>query len=299
LTTPPRFAPDKEGEYCVGAIATDSQGASGFGTLGFLVENKRPIARTVMLAPSVPAMATAVSSGAPPPVQVPLFSDVRLTGKMSEDDDPQTSWRYMWKVTGPGGREPAACTGATAATDGEEICRRLEVAGDYKFELIVRDGQIESVPAEQTVVAAPDTLPCFERTEPPHDLARGEDGLPPLVLAPADRPYTFRVLEVRDDGDTYPSADGTIPGRFSWQWRRREGEKTSPFTRLTDVTRTFLLFEAGSFRPGDELEVRVDYRDRQPDEAYPCLTDSKVDRCESPTTKGCYHRVSWRLRFIP
>ena len=101
------------------------------------------------------------------------------------------------------------------------------------FELIVRDGQAESaLPALLKVVAQPDTLPCFERTEPPHDLARGEDGMPPVVITAFDRPYTFRVLEVRDDGDAYPTPSGVIPGSFSWKWRVRESAGT-PFERLT------------------------------------------------------------------
>ena len=121
-----------------------------------------------------------------------------------------------------------------------------------------------------TVVAQPDGLPCFERTEPPHDLGRGEGGLPPLVITPADRPYTFRVLQVNDDGDPYPTPSGFISGKFAWWWRLRDTPDRL-FTRPSDTTLTSFTFEAGSHRPGDEIEVWVDYRDRQPISS--CLKD--------------------------
>ena len=284
---------EAEGAFCVGVIATDKQGASDFDALWFDVVNQPPIARIAMLEPSSAMSGTAD--------KVPLYSNVRLTGAMSEDDDPPNQLRFRWKVTPPAGAaEPPPCTTNAAVADGPEFCRRLNAAGDYKFELVVQDGQLESDhPDSLTVTAGADSPPCFERTEPPHDLARGGDGLPPLVLSPSDRPYTFRVLEVRDDGDSYPTPTGVIPGNFSWKWRERG---VVDFDRLADPMLTSFTIEANRYRPGDEVEVRVDYRDRQPLEAYPCLTDPKADRCEFPTTPPqlpCFYRVSWRLRFIP
>jgi hypothetical protein len=287
----------KEGAFCVGAIATDPQGASGFRARRFEVVNQPPVARLRMVAPSARIMSTGPSPEPFTTVEVPLHSEVRLSGDGSDDvDDDPRRLQYRWKVTAPGGAvEPLAC-GSVA--DGREICRRLTVAGDYMFELTVRDGQADSeMPAKLKVVAQPDALPCFERTEPPHDLARGEDGRPPVVITAFDRPYTFRVLEVRDDGDAYPTPSGVIPGSFSWQWRVPESAST-PFERLTNTKLTSFTVEANSHRPGDEIEVRVDYRDSQPKEAYPCLVDNIADRCASPTNMACLHRVTWRLRFI-
>ena len=102
-----------------------------------------------------------------------------------------------------------------------------------------------------------------------------------MVITPSDRPYTFLVVEVKDDGHPYPRPDGVIAGSFSWQWGVGTSP-TKPFKRLADPTRTWFTVEANSYRPGDEIEVRVDYRDRQPKEAYPCLDDESKDRCESP-----------------
>jgi hypothetical protein len=283
----------KEGSFCVGVTATDKQGASDFVARQFDVVNQRPTARIAMLEPSSLTLGE---------TSVPLYSTVRLTGAMSEDDDPPERLRFRWKVTPPAGAaEPPPCTTNAAVADGPEFCRRLNAAGQYKFELVVMDGQSESdAPASLPVTAGADTPPCFERTEPPHDLARGGDGLPPVVLSPFDRPYTFRVLEVRDDGDSYPPPTGVTPGSFSWKWRAR-GEVD--FDRLTDPTLTSFTVEANRYRPGDEVEVRVDYRDRQPPEAYPCLNSNDADRCESPSEPPppmpCLQRVSWRLRFIP
>jgi hypothetical protein len=288
---------EMEGAFCVGVIATDKQGASDFDARRYEVVNRRPIARIAMLEPS-----SGMPGGTSVAKPVPLYSNVRLTGAMSEDDDPPNLLRFRWKVTPPAGAaEPAPCTTNTAVTDGPELCRRLNTAGEYKFELVVGDGQSESEePASLPVTAGADSKPCFERTEPPHDLARGGDGLPPVVLASPDRPYTFRVLEVRDDGDSYPTPTGVIAGSFSWKWR---AHGATEFDRLTDPSLTSFTIEANRYRPGDEVEVRVDYRDRQPLEAYPCLKNNDADRCESPSQSSdevpCFQRVSWRLRFIP
>ena len=288
---------EKEGAFCVGVIATDDKGASAFDALRFDVVNQPPEARIQLVAPSSSTAVGATTASA-----VPLYSEVRLSGKMSTDtDDPPERLRYRWKITPPAGApEPPACSNGTVVADGPELCRRLNTAGDYRFELTVHDGQVDSAaPATLTLTAGADSKPCFERTEPPHDLARSEDGLPPLVLSPFDRPYTFRVLEVHDDGDAYPTASGTIPGSFSWQWRE-PGQTT--FERLVDPTLTSFTIEANRYRPGDEIAVRVDYRDRQPLEVYTCLKEPAADRCETPVPpeqRACYHRVSWRLRFIP
>jgi hypothetical protein len=285
-----------EGAFCLGAIATDAQGASAFAARRFEVVNQPPVANLKMVAPS--ARITPVGpSGTTMAVEVPLYSEVRLSGAGSEDpDDPQDKLRYQWKVTAPAGAgEPATCGAGSVVADGPEICRRLAVSGDYIFELIVRDGQAESNMVPLTVVVQPDALPCFERTEPPHDLARGADGLPPVVITAYELPYTFRVLAVRDDGDPYPTPAGGSPGSFSWQWRLLEQPTPPPFERLTDTTLTSFTIEAKRYSPGDELEVRVDYRDRKPNR---CLDGTAADQCQSPPDSGCFQRVSWRLKFL-
>ena len=284
------------GPFCIGVIATDTQGASAFVARRFQVVNMRPVAAIHMLSPRTMLGGAGVAMAN----QVPLYSEVRLSGAASDDDDPPNDLLFRWKVRPPDGEgEPPPCTTGTTAAEGPEFCRRLIEPGAYQFELVVLDIYGESSSVSMPVTAGADTPPCFERTEPPHDLARGEDGLPPLVLSPSDRPYTFRVLEVRDDGDAYPTPTGVIPGSFSWKWRERG---VINFDRLTDPTLTSFTIEANRYRPGDEVEVRVDYRDRQPLEAYPCLTDAKADRCEFPTMlpqAPCFYRVSWRVRFIP
>ncbi len=237
-----------EGAFCLGAIATDAQGASGFTTRRFEVVNQRPVASLKMVAPS--ARIIAGWTGPHATVEVPLYSEVRLSGAGSEDpDDSKDGLRYQWKVTAPAGvAEPPTCGTGAVVADGPEICRRLDVAGDYMFELIVRDGQSESDPVPLMVVAKPDALPCFERTEPPHDLSRGgEQDLAPVVITAFDRPYTFRVLEVRDDGHAYPSTTGVIPGSFSW-WVRQTPSKD--FIRFADPTRTSLTIRSQQPAPG-------------------------------------------------
>jgi hypothetical protein len=289
-----------EGALCVGVVATDSHGASGFTARRFDVVNQRPVARLTMLTPGLPDPA---STAKMPIVRFPLYSEVKISGSGSDDpDDDKGTLRFQWKVTWPAGTasEPSPC-GATTSTasvpDGQEICRRLDVAGDYTFELTVRDGQSESeMPATMTVVAKPDGMPCFERTEPPHDLGRDASG-PPVVITTADRPYTFRVLQVNDDGDPYPTPSGFISGSFAWWWRLRDAPG-GEFKRVNDATLTSLTFEAGSQRPGDEIEVWVDYRDRQPSNTSQCVKDALADRCQDPARPDCFQRVSWRLRFI-
>lgn len=289
-----------EGTYCVGVVVTDVEGASNFRTRMLQVTNQRPEAKMVMLAPPIAMRVDA--PGGLATVNVPLYSNVRITGAMSEDDDPKSIWRYQWKVTAPAGvAEPGPCTNGTLVADGPEICRHLDVTGEYMFELVVRDGQAESErPARMKVIADPNALPCFERTEPPHDLARSRPPdmmrpSPPLISSPSNSDYSFRVIDVRDDGHPHPPASAMRVGKFSWQWWWIEGGTGS--TRLTDDRRTFLTFPANTFDPGDEIEVRVQYRDDQPDTAYPCLNDNDSDRCPATLNTTCFHRVSWRLRF--
>ena len=127
-----------EGALCVGVVATDSKGASGFTARRFDVVNQRPVARLTMLTPGMP---DPIGTERMPKVRLPLFSEVKISGSGSDDpDDDKATLRFQWKVTWPAGTasEPSPCAATTSTAsvpEGQEICRRLDVAGDYTFEL--------------------------------------------------------------------------------------------------------------------------------------------------------------------
>jgi hypothetical protein len=282
-----------EGAFCLWVVATDDRGAQAHDGRAFRVENQAPVARLAMVAPTARGTGIMPVGGV---VAVPLYSEVRLSGVGSEDDDPVAQLQYRWTVTPPpGAQAPAPCLDLEGrpVPDGADLCRRLNAAGEYRFVLEVDDGAARSS-VEMRLMAEPDAPPCIEQTEPPHDLARGESGLPPLIPTSFASPYTFRVVEVRDDGDPFPTASGVVTGSFSWRYRMA-GDKI--FTRITDTTQSAFSFEANRYRPGDEVEVSLEYRDRRPLQASPCL-ETAADQCESPPQSRCFQRVSWRLRFI-
>ena len=286
---------DKVGSFCVWAVATDDEGAQGFAVRRYTVVNRAPVARMDMVAP---ARAGTTRTMPGEPTTVPLYTEVRLSGAMSEDADMDRNLRYLWTIVpSDATNEPRPCAGDPPIIDAggvfetRDICRRLTETGIYRFELRVRDGESESEPQVMTVSAQADAPPCIERTEPPHDLAGASDGAP-FISASAIEPLTFRVLEVKDDGDPFPSSGAPTLSAFVWRYREAPD---GPFERFTSTSMSTLQFEAGRYRAGDQIEVRFEYQDRQQAAPTGCTEDKF--QCASPPSSQCFQRVSWRVKF--
>jgi hypothetical protein len=270
----------KMAPFCVWVIVTDKQGARGFAGQRFDVTNRSPTAKLTLITSSV-----GTTSGQ---TMVPLYSEVRVSGAGSWDREDKEQLTYQWNVRQPADRPaPRSCDDPGAGPATKVRCFVLEHTGEYEFGLQVRDTLMaESEPATLKLMVQPDTAPCIERTEPPFGLSS--------FVADPNLPLVFRLLEIRDDGDSFPTAAGGPPsGELVWSFRvvgSNEGAQ-----RFTSTTMTTLVFPRNSFRTGDVVEVWLDYRDRDP-EHDPATRCKDMLTCEMPT--GCFQRVSWKVSLL-
>jgi hypothetical protein len=273
------------GEFCVRVVAQDSRGATRDDTLGMTISNNPP-------APDLQATAARSPSG-----KVRLYAKVELTAAGSTDPDEDPLTFPKWSVTGPD-LQPVplvACEAAivmTAKTDARR-CFTAGQPGRYRAEVTADDGiaSVASKPVQLEVDV--DLPPCLKTTDP---LV-----LQPLVLVPSGGKRTFEVLSVDDDGEPFPTPASAL-GPPIFVWSRADDGKA--MVRLGGNNAPSLPVSEGLFdvvRPGDQLRVRVEVRDRLREEQLqqrlaqpPC--PEEMDVCQ---VDGCLRWTTWKVQFFP
>jgi hypothetical protein len=270
------------GFFCVWVVVKDRAGASGFDGERFKVENQRPTAMLTLVAPKPLRWEG-------PTAYLPLYSDVRVSAASSEDPE-NDALEFRWTITGRNGESipPALCLGASQPS---QVCHRLDATGSYRFELRAYDGQIESDPVALPVLVMPDAPPCIEQTEPSFQLPR-------VVVFSTERTI-LRAVEVSDDGDPYPAGPGQQPQtQFIWRFRQLPppGTQPPPFDRSVSTSMPTFGFAPDTFRPGDEIEVRLDVFDRVENRDFSTCGDQP--ECRLDPARECRQRVSWKVSYL-
>jgi hypothetical protein len=273
------------GPFCVWVMVTDSEGARAFAGGRFDVINGAPKAVVRMLS-STSMMMTTIASA-----EVPLFSEIQFSASGSEDPEGDPL-RYQWDWRAPAGEPlPAACAAATTPPGDQIKCWRFDRAGAYELELRVGDMEAWSEPVMIGLTVAADRLPCIGRTEPPHSLER--------YVADPTQPLTFRLLDVDDDGDPFPTVSGGPPtGEVVWSYRVPGSPKDGEWRYFGSTTQTTFGFARDYFRYGDLVEVRVDYRDRVPAHAPATTCGDDAPTCPprmESSEATCRQRVLWKV----
>jgi hypothetical protein len=272
------YTREQFGPFCIWVIVSDRAGASAFGAATFDVINQPPQAFLDLVTPSPLRMLGSVA-------QLPLYSNLRLSATRSKDPEEQ-ALEFRWNITGRDGKpmDPIPCAGLLRPS---EICHRLEATGDYRFALRTWDGEKESEAAELAVMVMPDAAPCIEQTEPSYQL--------PRVVVFANERTNLQVIEVSDDGDSYPAAPGQQP-QIAFIWRYRPVGSQQGFARLVSTTMPALSFPPDTWRPGDEVEVRLDVVDRVTDRDFRACGDQP--ECRIDADRDCRQRVTWRVSYL-
>jgi hypothetical protein len=262
--------------YCVWVVVTDRAGASGFAGKGFKVENQPPTADLKLVSPQPLRWVG-------PAAHMALYSNVRISATTSSDPEEQPL-EFRWRITGRNGETiaPLPCDGLTKPA---QVCHRLEASGEYRFELRTWDGAFESPPTELPILVMPDAPPCIEQTEPSYEL-------PQVVVFSTER-TNIQVLAVTDDGDPFPAAPGQQP-QLAFIWRHRL-VGAPEFQRQFLTTMPTLSFPPDNFRPGDEIEVRLDIFDRVADRDFRACEGQP--ECKIDPERDCRQRVSWRVSY--
>jgi hypothetical protein len=266
------------GPFCIWVIVTDRAGASAFDRAPFDVMNQPPRALVELVTPTPLRTVGSVA-------HLPLYSNLRLSATRSEDPE-QQALEFRWNITGRDGKAiaPLACEGLTRPS---QICHRLDATGDYRFVLRTWDGDKESEPTELAVTVMPDAAPCIEQTEPSYQLPR-------LVVFANER-TSIQVIEVSDDGDAYPATPGQLP-QIAFIWRYRQLGSAEGFARLVSTTMPSLSFPPDTWRPGDEIEVRLEVIDRVADRDFRSCGDQP--ECRIDADRDCRQRVTWRVSYL-
>jgi hypothetical protein len=259
------------GPGCVGVIVTDDRGATASAYHPYKVDNQAPTAHIDVVSTAGQPASTPGQS-----LSLPLFATVVLSGAASNDaEDDAQHLTPKWTVYKD---EKPVATIATCPdkTKGEFVCTfTTQDPGSYRVELVVVDsGELSSEPAEQAIDVGADQLPSIELDSAAPLAPTAPDDPPLLALASLD--LTFAINRVDDDGDPYPSSDRqnpypAPPAGFVWYLRHFQ-PVSDPFRRWIGNSPT-LTIPAGTFLPGDTIQVRAEYHDR-------------VTACQ-PRTPGC------------
>ena len=263
----PAQAPDS---LCVVVTVTDRYTASASDSRVFEVENRAPWADIKRTAPLT---STSGSSS------FPLLTSFEFSGEASDDPDPGDKTRlvYTWRVTLNGqGLSYPKCADASRPW----ICAfTAQDPGSYRISLTVKDpGQKASAPASLDLDVADDSPPCIVDYDP--------SSLEPVRFAAQKN--TFAVRAVKDDVNPYPSPNA---GTFRWSYRRG---LTGEFSRYS-VSSNRLDFDEGSFRIGDQIQIRVEYQDDKHRSLLSCDTNKPL--C-SLNNDGCVQWITWTVTFL-
>ena len=221
---------------------------------------------------------------------VPVFSQVRLSAGAQGKFLPTQVVQFQWKLTGPSGAAltPVNCEGASPA--GVAICLQVPDVGNYRAELTLMDGAAAR-PARPLDFKVEDGPPCIRETSPSFLES-------PRLVELYDVERVFRVLTVEDDGDPLPPPGHQSVSAFIWSIKRAEDTE---FRRLVNATSRDYVIRAREYRPGDKVDVRVEYRDRVgvgDDNARSLAGCNPAERtCGVQPGSTCYQRVSWTVEY--
>jgi hypothetical protein len=259
---------------CIMVQVTDSYSASNLGSRLFHVENRAPQAKLERIAPVKSAE------------QYALLTDFIFSARNSKDDDPgdQDHLVYTWKVMHKGHEIfPPGCKDASKP----DTCSfTVDAPGDYQVTLTVKDSSLAvSAPATEDLVIDEDRPPCIRSYNPPildH----------PILFAASNN--TFAVIQVDDDVNPFPVDLGVntsqkTAGTFKWSSRKNP---TDDFTRSTNMSNQ-LPFLQGSFKIGDQMQIRVEYQDGQHSLAS---CDPNATVC-SLNKDDCVQWITWTVLF--
>jgi hypothetical protein len=267
------------GDLCVRVVATDSRGATTEADpLPLRIDNHDP-------RPALEAVAPRWPSG-----KVRLYAPVELSAAGSKDDDNDKLRYDGWSAHGPDGHDQPLAPCQAAPDDPARRCFSAQLPGRYDARVTVADGLV-SPSAMTSFEVDQDQPPCLLRTDPLT--------LQPLVLVPRGGKRTFEVLAVDDDGEPFGTTPPALgPPIFVWS-RADDGKAMVRLTRNSprlDVSEG--LFD--EVRPGDQLRVRVEVRDRLREEQLqlreigpPCPETQDV--CE---VDHCLRWVTWKVQFF-
>jgi hypothetical protein len=256
------------------AFVSDNHGATDSDIYASDPMNHTPVARIDVEEPAITS-------------PFPFYSDFRLSGVGSMDDDPFDALTYEWTML----RSPIGWTGepmpcAEGEDDESRRCFTASAAGEYEIALQVSDGAVFSPRVSRVLVVDADGPPCIDLTIPafPNPLA------PPLPRdsAKEDR---FEVTRVLDDADPFPR--GRHDGTTSFAWFLGRG--TEPMRNLNNIF-SFLPIPPDFFRLGEQVRIRVEIADRNRHFIEQVLLGCK-DEPLCAARPGCYQRVTWTVEY--
>jgi hypothetical protein len=279
--------------YCVMAIGIDRFGAEYRASTKItnILNGGPPASPRVVL----PKEATVVSAKE---AVVGIFSHVRLAAAEMGELLPSDLLTFTWTVKRPDGTAlPAAgCEGAMPLNS--EICFDVADGGAYRVDLKTEEaGQIAN---GDFTLKVEDRPPCIRLTEP---TLTDTGGMTVFSLAGEER--VLKVDQVVDDGDPLPPVGRTSEGAFVWTIRTVSGtgeDRTTPFSVLPNAIFERFTLPAGQYRLGDQVEVRVEYRDRLDLRDLKARDVSHCDplglSCEDKPKSKCFLRVGWKVMYL-
>jgi hypothetical protein len=266
-------APGAAETTCVWAMATDPQGATAVDMREVSSQNRAPVASIKVLTP------TRQTSGG----RYELYSFFRLSGLGSTDPDGDHPTNPRWHLEAPQSAAPTPKLVPCPGVMPSPFVQCLDVGGfkgDYKVELTVSDGIIDSAPATLTLVVDDDHPACVNKAEPPPETS-------PIVLDPAEA-KTFSITGILDDGAPFPTPAEGAHGAptFAWKVRRNAGawQTIVGYDNIASLT-----LPAGSYATGDKVDVDVTISDGVAQHLQP--------ECDALCPGDCPQSAGWAVEY--
>ncbi|HEU4726766.1 MAG TPA: hypothetical protein VFT22_02725 [Kofleriaceae bacterium] len=210
------------------------------------------------------------------PDEDPPPSGVQVSWTVIQPPDQQPPFTLTDLAVPPNPQDPAHVTvGKTLVPGG---------AGLWDVRVIATSSHQLTNEKHVQVTVAPDAPPCLAQWQP----AVPPDG----VSLPLSDPTLFAVPVVADDLDPYPPLIGEpLFGTATFEWSILPPGATTR-QRLVGATGNSIELDPSAFKPGDQVEVRVEVFDRN---HAPVACPDGDPVCVTEAVATCNRRQTWRV----
>ncbi len=207
---------------------------------------------------------------------------------VGQDDDTADELTYTWSLSPARGSVPENVE--WTAVDDRTQHLRPDIAGLWRVEVEVNDGDGGTDSTEAAVLIVEDQPPCIETTDPAAVVGAR------YVVDRAEGPRRFAVGQVSDDLDPYPPpADGADAelGEADFHWFVASPDSGGAFAEVAGHGVADLTIDPAAYAPGDVIDLRVEVTDRVA-RTLPC--DASQATC-SIGGNACVQRVTWGVEI--
>ena len=248
------FYPDLVGKYLVGLVVSDKTGNESTAFMTVKVLEKENIPPIAIIGPDRDGV---------------LNNLIKLDGSASYDDD-QDDLLFKWKIVS----RPELSELNLENTENVATQFIPDVIGDYVFQLVVNDGEIDSEPSNIAIAVSDDNQAPIAKAS----------------LLNTNKQFFNIGTSIRFSGiDSYDSEGGKL--KYEWSFKSKPGSSNATISSPHDMKSSFVIDV-----PGDYLISLVVYDSKNKasqESALTILTERPVNEISKPVANAGYNIVAY------